>query len=165
MQVPRRRGGKFSQQKPDALITRQKFDELERELAHLKKIRPAAAADVSQLAELGDFSENVEYQLAKGRLRGINNAMLKLEAQINQATIIEPIRDSDTVQVGNKVTFSDGKAVKTFLILGSEEADPEHNIISRNSPIGSALLGHEVGETVMVQLANRKAEYKILKIE
>lgn len=165
MQVPYRKPGKFSQQRPNPLITRDKFAELEKELEHLKKIRPAAASDVSQLAELGDFSENVEYQLAKGRLRGINNAITKLEAQLNQAEIISPKKDSDTVQLGSKATIESGGTVKTFLILGPEESDPQKNIISHLSPLGAALFGHEVGEKVTVRLAGKETEYKIIKIE
>lgn len=164
MQVPHRKPGKFSHEKFDPLITKSKFEELEKNLEHLKKIRPGAAADVSQLAELGDFSENVEYQLAKGRLRGINNAMLKLEAQINEAQIIPASKRSDSVQLGNKVTISDGKREKTFLILGSEESDPKNNIISHNSPLGAALMGRRRGDTVLIKLVTGEAEYKIVKI-
>ncbi len=165
MQVPYRKPGKYSQQKLDPLITRNKFIELEKDLERLKKIQPEAAADVSQLAELGDFSENVEYQLAKGRLRGINNAILKLETQLNQAEIILPIKDPDTIQLGTKVTVFNGIVENFFLILGSEESDPKKNIISHLSPLGSALMGHEVGDIVKVGLANKAVEYKIIRIE
>ncbi|MEK7625513.1 MAG: GreA/GreB family elongation factor [Patescibacteria group bacterium] len=165
MQIPYRKPGKFSQMKTDPLITKEKFAELEKELAHLKKIQPAAAAEVSQLAELGDFSENVEYQLAKGRLRGIIGAITKLNSQLNHAEIIQPDKNSNTVQLGNKVTIARGKAAKTFLILGSEESDPKNNIISHNSPLGVALMGRRSGDNVLVKLVTGEVEYKIIKIE
>ncbi len=166
MQIPYRKPGKYSEQKPDPLITRDKFNELKNKLERLKKSRPPAAEEVSRLAELGDFSENAEYQLAKGRLRGINYSILKLEAQLNQAVIIPPKQQSDTVQLGHTVTISkENSKQKTYLILGSEETNPQKNIISHQSPLGSALLGHRAGDTVTLKLANKKVEYKIVKIE
>lgn len=146
-------------------MTEAKLNELKKELAHLKEIRPGAAAEVSRLAELGDFSENAEYQHAKGRLRGINNAMLRIEHQINNAEVIEKNDSAGEVQLGNVVTVEvDGKK-KKFQILGSSETDPTQGIISRNSPIGEALLGREVGEEVEVKLPAKTVIYKILKIE
>lgn len=164
MRVPYRKPGKFSQMKSDPLMTKEKYAELEEKLEKLKHKRPQAAAEVKRLAELGDFSENVEYQLAKGRLRGINYAILTLESQLNQAEIIAPA-SGDTVRVGNFVTVETEKGQKKYQILGSAEADPQKGIISRNSPIGEALLGHREGDVVKIKLADKEAEYKILKIE
>jgi len=164
MRVPYRKPGKFSQMKMDPLMTKEKFAELEDKLEKLKQKRPQAAAEVKRLAELGDFSENVEYQLAKGRLRGINNAILTLENQLNQAEIIAPIKN-DKVQVGSVVTLKTENGMKKYQILGSAEANPQKGIISRNSPIGEALLGHTAGEVIKIRLASGEAEYKILKIE
>lgn len=165
MRVPFRKPGKYSQIKPDYLLTEGKFGELKNKLDRLKNIsRPQAAAEVSRLAEMGDFSENAEYQLAKGRLRGINNAILKLENQLNNAVIISP-KQTGAVQAGNTVTVESGGKQKTYLILGSSETNPREGIISRNSPIGSALVGRGAGETVKVKLANKEVEYKIIKIE
>lgn len=164
MRVPYRKPGKFSQMKLDPLMTKEKFVELEEKLEKLKQKRPQAAAEVKRLAELGDFSENVEYQLAKGRLRGINNTILTLESQLNQAEIIEAA-SGDKVGVGNIVIVETGKGRKKYQILGSAETDPAKGIISRNSPLGEALLGHKEGDMVTVNLAGRETEYKILKIE
>ena len=164
MRVPYRKPGKFSQMKPDPMMTEEKFNELKKEQEKLKRIRPHAAADVARLAELGDFSENAEYQLAKGRLRGINNAIVRLENQINQAEIIKPQR-TDTVQLGSTVTIESASGQKTYQILGSSETDPERGIISHNSPLGVALVGKRVGEKVTVRLENREMIYKIIGIE
>src|SRR5438132_966782 len=129
MQIPYRKPGKFSNLPADPLMTREKLGELQNKLARSKKQRPEAAAEVARLAELGDFSENAEYQLAKGRLRGINNNILKLDHQINQAIIIEPDKKANSVQVGHTVTVErDGKE-KNYLILGSSESKPERGVI------------------------------------
>jgi transcription elongation factor GreA len=163
MRIPYRKPGKFSQLAPDPMITQNKFLELKNKLAKLKQIQPPAVAEVARLAELGDFSENAEYQMAKGRLRGINNSILKLENQINQAQIIN-IQATDTVQLGNVVTVESENKQKKYQILGSTETDPKKGIISHHSPIGSALMGREVGDIVTIKLENREIKYKIINI-
>jgi len=165
MQVPYRKPGKFSQIKSDPMMTRVKFDELNAKLEKLKAIRPTAAKEVARLAELGDFSENVEYQLAKGRLRGINDKILRLEREINDAEIITTNKKTDRVEIGHTVTIESLGQQKIFQILGSSETRPEKGIISHNSPIGSALLGHRVGETIKVKAGEKVMEYKIIKIK
>ena len=166
MRVPYRKPGKFSQIKSDPLLTPEKFNELKNKLDKLIKFsRPKAAEEVKRLAELGDFSENVEYQLAKGRLRGINQSIMQLENQIQQAEIVEPPPQYETVQVGHKVTIEMNNKQKTYQILGSVETNPEQGIISYNSPIGSALMGHKVEDNVKIKLLDREVECKIIKIE
>lgn len=160
-----RKPKKPSQAATDPLITEAKFTELKKKLEKLQHTRPQAAAEVARLAELGDFSENVEYQLAKGRLRGINNNMLKLEHELNRAVIIAPKKKTDTIQIGHTVTVEIGGAQKTYQILGSSETNPGKGIISYNSPIGEALMGKRVGETVKIKLTNKEVEYEIIRVE
>lgn len=145
-------------------MSQEKFDELSRKLAKLKADRPKAAADVSRLAELGDFSENVEYQLAKGRLRKINENILIIETHINQATVIQKT-NTEVVEIGSIVTVEvDGKE-KTYEILGSSETNPTKGIISHTSPIGAALIGHRVGDVVSIEIAKNKKGYLIKNIK
>ena len=129
------------------------------------KTRYPLAAEVSRLAELGDFSENVEYQLAKGKLRGVNSIISKLENQIKNAVIIKPKNNTGIVQLGNKVTVLVQNQQKTYRILGSAETNPKKGIISQNSPLGIALLGKKVGDTVDIGFKEKIVEYKIIKIE
>lgn len=159
-----RKTDKKSQLPSDPMITPAKFAELSANLAHLKNVaRPQTAQEVARLAEMGDFSENYAYQAAKGRLRGINNTILKLEHQLNRAEIIAPSA-SEFVQVGNTVVIECEGKEKTYQILGSSETDPTRGIISQNSPIGAALLNKKIGETVKIQLANKEVEYTIISI-
>ncbi len=164
MQIPYRKPGKFASQKPDPIMTEKKFVELQSKLAHLKHIRPAAAAEVARLAELGDFSENAEYQLAKGRLRGINANIVKLEFEINNAEVIGSASKSGTVEVGSVVTVEVEGKEKQFEILGSSETNPSKGIISYTSPLGSALLHAATGETVEVLIGGKTKLYTIKKI-
>lgn len=164
MQIPYRKPGKYNYNDKDPLITEDKFLQLKNKLERLKRNQPEAISEVSRLAQLGDFSENVEYQLAKGRLRKINHEMQVLENQLHQAKIITST-DSSKIQVGHTVTVLIKDEQKTYTILGSEETDPFTGKISYNSPIGSALLGHRVGDVVEIDINGKKVEYKIIDIK
>ena len=165
MRTPNRKPGKFSSLRPDPIITKEKLQELKDKLEKLKKAKPSAMAEVARLAELGDFSENVEYQMAKGRLRGINSGITSLENQIHEAVVVGGEADNKTVQIGSTVTVAvDGKE-KNFKILGSVEVDPKNGIISYSSPIGSALVGSGIGDEVEIKLAERIVVYKIVEIK
>lgn len=165
MQIPYRRPGKYSQIKNDPLLTEAKLAEIKNKLARLKKTHPHLASEVRRLAELGDFSENVEYQLAKGKLRGLNNAMLTLERQIIDAEIIKPGKQKNRVEVGHTVTVVCGGIEKKYQLLGSAETKPEKGIISHNSPIGAALIGKKVDDEIKIKLARQEVVCRILKIE
>lgn len=157
MQIPKRKPGKYANQERDPHLTQEKVDEMKAELERLKFVsRPRAASEVKRLAEMGDFSENAAYQMAKGRLRGINQRILELDDHLKRAVIIRP-DSSGVVQLGSTVTVEISGKQKMFLILGSTETDPAAGVISHKSPIGAALMGHRVGDTVSFLLANRKA--------
>ena len=166
MQTPYRKPSKFSYIKPDPQITEAKFNELKKKLDKLQNhTRFKVMEEVRINAENGDFSENAAYQIAKGKLRGINQKILDLTNHLKIATIIKPNKNIDAVAIGHHVTISYEGKERSYEILGSSETDPVRGIISHNSPIGSALLGHKVGNTVKVKLANKIVEYRILKIE
>jgi transcription elongation factor GreA len=165
MRTPIRKPGVYTHLKPDPHLTPEKYLELKNKLEKLKKVsRPRAAEEVKFLASDGDFSENAGYQMAKGRLRGINQRILDIEDHLKRAIIIRPRVNNGRVGLGSRVSVKVGGQEKTYLILGSSETDPSAGIISHNSKIGSALMGHRVGDTVRVQLPKREAVYKILSI-
>lgn len=164
MRVPTRRGENQRRTKIDPLMTPAKFDELKDKLARIKQGIPAAAAEVQRLSLLGDFSENAEYQIAKGKLRGMNYRILELERQLADSVIIEPTTGGGIVTVGCKVTIEMNGRQKTYQILGSAESNPALGIISRSSPIGSALIGKFVGDTTRIQLANGDVTCRIVSI-
>jgi len=165
MRQPIRKADKYLRGKPDPRMTLAKFKELTADLARMKRIRLPLAAEVKRLALMGDFSENAAYQIAKGRLRGLNQAMLDVEDQLAHAEIIEPNRNKDIVGLGSQVTIKGAGKTKTFKILGSTETDPSTGIISAASPIGSALMNRRIGDKVAVKLAAKTIEYEIIKIE
>ena len=146
-------------------MRQEKFDELEEKLKGMKKSRPKLAEEVKTYAQFGDFSENAEYQIAKGKLRGLNSGMLKIESLLKYAVIIKPPISNATIQLGSTITSEINGKQKKYLILGALESDPVNGIISHSSPIGSALIGHRVGDVVRINLGEREIEHKIINIE
>jgi transcription elongation factor GreA len=147
-------------------MTPDKFRELKEKLERLKKVvRPRLAAEVKRLALMGDFSENAAYQIAKGKLRGINQGILDTEDLLKRAVIIDGSQGNGVVRLGSRVTLESGGKQKKYLILGSTEADPTRGVISHISPLGAALIGKKPGNTVRLKIAEKIKEYKIINIE
>lgn len=166
MRLPYRKPGKFSTLAKDPLMTKEKCQALSQELHVLKEIQhPKAASEVRRLGELGDFSENAEYQLAKGRLRRINYKILELEHELKQANIIAKPTQTQVVALGHTVTLEDdSQHIHTYTILGSSETNPKQGIISQHSPIGKAILGKKKGDTVTISLPKGNITYAIRAI-
>jgi transcription elongation factor GreA len=165
MQISKRKSEKNVQSNYDPHITAQKAEEMQKELERLIKIaRPRTSDEVAEMAKLGDFSENAAYQMAKSKLRGINNRILILQDKLNNAIIIECI-PGDCVQLGSQVTVEVNGQGKIYTILGSQETNPQQGIISHLSPIGAALLGHKINDVVEIEINGQNLKYKIIKIE
>lgn len=165
MQVPIRKGDKIPRPKADPFMTAAKFEELKAKLQKWKTVnRPREAAEVARLALMGDFSENTGYQVAKGRLRGLNQRILDTENLLARAEIITPTGAGDKVALGSQVTIEKDGRQKTYRILGASETDPDAGVISYSSPLGAALLGRRAGEVIRVELNGKNVEYKIIKI-
>lgn len=165
MQTPIRKPGKYTHLKPDQHLTQAKFNELKNKLERLKFNRPRLTEEVKKYASDGDFSENAAYQIAKGRLRGLNQKIIEIADHLKRAVIIKPNKNSGLVQLGSRVTVITAGQEKTYLILGSSETDPQRGIISSRSPIGAALMGKKINDKIKIKLADREVEYKIIKIE
>ncbi len=165
MRVPIRKGDPRMFSKVDPAMTIEKYEELKSKLEFMKKVkRPREAEEVKRLALMGDFSENAGYQLAKGRLRGLNQRILDLESLLGRAEIIKPTKDG-VIRLGSLVTIErEGKA-KKYRILGTAETDPQAGVISHNSPLGSALMGKKINDVVAIEISGRTAEYLIKEIE
>ncbi len=161
MRVPIRKPGKYTHMQLDLTMTQAKLDALKSKLEHLKTVNlPKAIKETQHYGENGDFSENAEYQIAKGRLRSLNRQIEKLNYDINHATVITTNTDISTVQIGHTVRLQTPAGEQTFQILGSAESNPTAGVISFKSPLGEALLGKAIADTITV----RNAQYRILEI-
>lgn len=149
----------------DYYLTQERLDELKAELNNLKTERRVEVANkLKRAKEFGDLSENAEYLSAREEQDSIERRIGDLEEIARNAVIIKKNSDRDTVDVGSTVEVRrDGDPLK-FSIVGSEEAKPEEGLISNESPLGKELLGHKVGDSIVVEAPSGKVEYKIFKI-
>lgn len=148
-------------------VTKERLEELKADLERMKKQDRAEIAErLKRAKEYGDLSENSEYIDAKEAQSKLENAIFDLEELLRTAVIIKKTTEKNTINVGSTLHATrDGKPY-SFTIVGSSEAKPEANLISNESPLGSAFLGKHAGDTVVVSLPNgATASYKITKIE
>ncbi len=135
--------------------TQEGYDALKGELDFYKSEREKNKKEISEARSFGDLSENSEYDEAKNNQARIAARIAELEELLKNAVVqTEDSVDYSKVSVGSTVVVKkDGKEV-TYRIVGSYEADPFTGLISDESPIGSALRGHGVGETVTYTMPN-----------
>jgi transcription elongation factor GreA len=139
---------------------------LKRELAELKGPRREELAQRLRSAiQMGDLSENADYHKAKEDQGFLEGRIQEIESILRNAVIIEKSQ-SDVVVVGSHVTIQEaGFDPEIYHVVGAKEADPRNGKISNESPIGSALLDHKVGDVVEADTPGGKIKLKILKIE
>jgi transcription elongation factor GreA len=165
MRVPVRKGEADNFKIKDYRLSPSKYRELKLNLARLLKRRPQEAKEVKRLAEMGDFSENVGYQMAKGRLRGLNQRILDLEDMLKKADIVIVDDNTSQVQIGHKVTITSDSVEKMYTILGASESNPAIGVISASSPLGSALLNKKIGDEFDLEINNKSKHYCLKNIE
>ncbi|MDE2144639.1 MAG: transcription elongation factor GreA [Patescibacteria group bacterium] len=148
-------------------VTGERLDELKAELEELKgKGRLEISERLKKAKELGDLSENSEYAEAKDEQRKVERRVDELEQILKDSVIIKKgEKNSGVVGIGSTVEVAiNGKAMR-FFIGGRNEAKPEEGFISNESPLGGSLLGHKVGDAVVVNTPVGKAEYIITRVE
>jgi len=148
------------------VLTNEGLAKLKEELEHLKnEKRPQVSERIKSAKELGDLSENAEYQEAKEEQSFVEGRILELEHLIKTSSVVEKVKANGRVQVGCKVKIEKEGQILDFVIVGSTEADPLQGRISLESPFGEALLGRSVGDEVDVDLPAGKIKCKILEIQ
>ena len=145
-------------------LTPEGLKKIEEELATLKEKRKEIADRIGEAVKLGDLSENAEYHEAKDA-QGLNETRIaELEATIKNAEVVEKSGGTETVGIGSTITVESATGKKEYTIVGSNEADPLKGLISNESPIGEAFLGHRVGDEVEFEAPAGVINYKILSI-
>jgi len=134
------------------LLTPEGKADLERELELLRATkRPALMQRIQELTSDGDVSDNSEYEDVKEQLIQLEGRIREIENILQDATVVEHAESDGTVVFGSNVTLVDGEGeVESWKIVGPEEANPRIGKISNISPVGAALLGKRVGETITV---------------
>lgn len=151
----------------ETVVSQEKFDEMVKELEHLKTTRRTEIAKSLEYARsLGDLSENAEYQEARDLQAATEERIRTLEHLIQHARILTDGKKKGIVSFGSMVSIKkEGAAdLHAYTIVGSEEADMRERRISHVSPLGAALMGKKKGDDVVVETPNGKQSYSIEKV-
>ena len=141
--------------------------ELQEELNYLKTTRSDEVAEQIKIARgFGDLSENSEYDEAKNEQGKLYSRIAELEEILQHVVIVDESAASDAITIGCTVTVraKDGKEA-SYKIVGSQESDPMHGIISEESPFGKALMGSKAGSEITVEAPKGVIRYRVDKIE
>ncbi|AUT58963.1 transcription elongation factor GreA [Paraburkholderia terrae] len=150
-------------------LTKRGADQLRDELQRLKSVeRPSVINSISEARAQGDLSENAEYDAAKEKQGFIEGRIAEIESKLAGAQIIDP----SALDAEGRVVFAatvdledlDSGASVTYQIVGDDEADLEHGLISVSSPIARALIGKTEGDVASVQAPGGVREYEIIAV-
>ena len=150
-------------------LTRSDIRKMEEEIEYRKLVvRPKALEDLKEARAQGDLSENFEYYAAK-RFKNQNESRIRyLEKMIRTAIVIDDSSAEDEIGMNNTVTveFVDDGSTETFKIVTSVRANSLGGLITAESPMGKALMGHKVGDVVHVTV-NAEVGYdvRVIKLE
>jgi transcription elongation factor GreA len=149
-------------------MTEAGFSRLQEELRRLKTVdRPAVIRAIAEAREHGDLSENAEYHAARERQSFIEGRVLELEDKIARAEVIDVSKLSgNAVKFGATVVLADEETDEEtkYQIVGEDEADIKQGLLSVTSPLGRALIGKQVKESVEVTTPRGAKSYEIVKV-
>jgi transcription elongation factor GreA len=145
-------------------LTQEGVDELKQEHAELVSQRAEIAERIKQARELGDLSENAEYQSAREEQDRLETRISEVEQIVGNVQIIKIPKNHSTVTLGSTVNLkADSGKTQKFQVVGTMEADPLNGKISDESPLGEQLMGKKVGDSVLVK-NSPPINYKITSI-
>lgn len=151
------------------LLTPEGYSSLQQELEHLTTTkRPEIADRIRESQQHGEFSEdNSELDEVKFEQAMVENRIAELKTIFGNAHVLEPDHiPTERVGIGSRVTVEDIEYADTFEIrlVSSIESDPSRDLISNESPMGTALFGHEKGDTIVFDAPEGKKRYKVVDI-
>jgi transcription elongation factor GreA len=158
--------GTMTMETPDVFLTE---DGRQDAMAKLEFLRTVKRAEVAQYLhdakESGDVIDNAAYEDAKNEQARLESYILKLEQMLAAAKPINKV-SSDEISLGSVVQLraADGREFR-YTLVGAYEAKPSAGLISNESPVGKALLGHKVGDLVIVSTPGGIKEFTVLRIE
>ena len=151
------------------ILTYEGLKKLEDELEDLKVVkRKEVSQKIKEAREQGDLSENAEYDAAKDEQRDIEARIEEIEKLLKNVEVVDEDEvDLDKISVGCKVKVYDLEFEEEmeFKLVGSSEANSLKGKISNESPVGMALIGAKVGDTVEVETQAGLIQYKVLEIQ
>jgi transcription elongation factor GreA len=152
----------------DIFLTPSGRKKVEEELVRLKiEEMPALAERIRQARDLGDLSENFDYQDAKRQQGFVAGKIADLQALLDRARIIDEAEaGADAAGMGSTITVRDLEFGDeySYQLVGSFEADPMQDKVSVSSPVGKALMGSKVGDTVEVDTPGGKSKLEVIAL-
>ena len=149
-------------------MTKESYEALQEELKRLiREERPRVIQDIAEARGHGDLSENAEYDAAKNRQSFIEVRILELQDKLARAYVVDLSNlKPDKVVFGAMVTLYDTATEEevTYKIVGEDEADIKQGKMSCTSPVGKALIGHKIDDTVKAKVPSGEKEYEIIEI-
>ena len=150
-------------------LTQVDIDKMKEELQHrIQVLRPQLIEEVKVARSFGDLSENFEYKAAKREKNRNDSRIRYLENMIKTAVVIDGTAAGDGVALFDKVTFylEEEETEETIQLVTTLRQDALKGLISKESPVGKALLGHQVGDRVCIHVSDSYHYYgQIRKIE
>jgi transcription elongation factor GreA len=151
------------------ILTYAGLQELEKELEELKVVkRKEVAQKIKEAREQGDLSENAEYDAAKDEQRDIEARIEEIEKILKNVEVVaEDDVDDKKINVGCHIVIYDFEYDENleFSIVGSTQTNSLKGKISNESPLGHALIGHEIGDVVEVEMGDVVSKYKVVDIK
>lgn len=148
-------------------MTRQGYEQAQQKLDRLKNVElPRVQKALGDAREMGDLSENAEFDAARNELWSLDRQIAELENKIATAEVIEGSKiPTDTVAIGAflKVEDVDSKNKDEFLLVGEGESRNDVDTVSVTSPLGQAFIGKKIGDVAEVQAPRGLVRYKILE--
>ena len=149
-------------------ITEEGLQKMRAELEHLRSVeRPELSRQIAEARDKGDLSENAEYDAAKEAQGLLEIKIAKLEQLVANARVIDETKiDTSKVQIMSRVKLANLSTKKTveYTLVPESEANLKENKLSIGTPIAQALMGHEKGDVVEVQVPAGKMQLEILEI-
>ena len=148
-------------------VTAEGKKKIQAELDELTARVPLIAKAISDAREKGDLRENAEYHAAREEMGMINARISDLKGKLSRAVVVDESQiDTNKVAFGAKVQLQDlkDKSVEDWQLVGEGEDDPLENKILTSSPMGAALVGKAVGDTVVVKAPVGEIKFKIKSI-
>ncbi|MCD8087854.1 MAG: transcription elongation factor GreA [Oscillospiraceae bacterium] len=148
-------------------MSRERYEEIQRELDYLQTVREKEVSElIKEARSYGDLSENSEYDEAKTEQGKLYSKIAEYKNLLENAEIVEKTARAGVIGIGSKVLVLDvemGEEAE-YQIVGSQEANPMTGRISDDSPFGRGLIGHKIGETVMIEAPAGELQFEILNI-
>ena len=143
-------------------LTQVDIDQMKEELQHrIQVLRPQLIEEVKVARSFGDLSENFEYKAAKREKNRNDSRIRYLQNMIKTAVVIDGTSQGEGIALFDKVTFlvEDDGTQETIQLVTTLRQDALKGLISKESPVGKALLGHKVGDRVKIQVSDTFAYY------